>query len=375
MRHLFLHVGMHKTGSTSIQTTFFLNRQLLAAAGIRYLEASRSHAALIETGFGAGIPGAAVLPDHAREARERIAAFLRNAPEGAFLLSAEDMSRMEAEEIEGLIAFLRPLVGRISVVCFVRPPRGYITSRLQQAIRSGAPLARLRTIAPPNYRRQIEKFIAAAGRENLLLTLYDRAVMPRGCAIATMLAICGAPTELYDRLDIRHVNASLSEAGAALLLAMLEAGLPTKQSARTLADRLCRHQALQLAEALPGPRFRVPEPMLQALLARPAVQADIAWIEAEMGCGFPGSPDEDGGLRDASGWPESRLTSLDRPAVATLHGLLRNKAELARASAWIEDWLASRPAETEPFLPRVALQELAALLTAALRGTPSGPVP
>jgi hypothetical protein len=43
MRELFLHVGMHKTGTTSIQQTLHANRARLQRAGLSYFEAEETN--------------------------------------------------------------------------------------------------------------------------------------------------------------------------------------------------------------------------------------------------------------------------------------------------------------------------------------------
>lgn len=342
MTHLFLHVGMPKTGSTSIQATFFANRAVLAAHGIHYLDAARNHHRLIAAGFAGAMARA---PDAAAlAARQTIAAFIGRAGEGRIVISSEVLCRMAREEIAALLGFLRPLVGRISVVCFVRPPSGYITSGLQHDIRAGLPLERLGHISPPRYRSHIRKFLQERERADTILVLHDRTTLLRGCSIATMLAICGAPAELYDRLALRQENASASRPGLALMLAMTAAGLPGKAAAREAAAQRRRREALRLVHALPGPRFSIPDAVIEAVLSRPDVAADIAWVERRLGRAFPRAP----APTDGDHWPSAGLTSLDHAAMTALAALLRAEPpRQGRAAALrqVEAWLAENPAE------------------------------
>ncbi len=378
MKHLFLHVGMHKTGTTSIQATFFANRVLLAEQGIHYFDAAWNHSALIETGFGEATLDAP-LRRRALAAREQITRFLRGQPEGRFVISGEDMCRMAPDEIRSLLAFLRALVDRVSVVCFVRPPRGYITSSLQQGIRAGTPLGRLRALGPPNYRNHIAKFLDCADLADTILPLHDRAALVRGCSIATMLDICGAPPALYDRLDLKQENSSLTRDGAALLLALGSAGLPSKAKVAGRSDRIWRRHAVRIANELPGPRFAIPPPLIDAVLARPLVQADLRWAEERIGRRFPdqqAAPPADAEAA-AAAWPANELTHLSRSAAEALCTLLGSEAQrlrrtpaataFARVQGWLEGWLAcSGP---DQGLPRDALAELAARLLVAIRAT------
>jgi hypothetical protein len=377
MKHLFLHVGMQKTGTTSIQFTFFANRALLAEQGLHYLDAARSHSGLMETAFGAGTTGAS-LPPRAVAARDKVARFLGQPEAGRFVISGEDMCRMEAEEIRGLLGFVRPLVDRVTVVCFVRPPRGYLTSSVQQGIRAGTPLRRLRVLAPPNYRNQIGKFLDCADLADTVLTLHHRAALVRGCSIAAMLDICGAAPDLYDRLALKQENTSLSRDGATLLLALAEAGLPGKRRAGAAPDRAWRQHALRFANALPGPRFAIPPALVESALSAPEVLADLRWAEERLGRPFPESaavppPDE---AEAAAGWPENELTQLSRAAVDELVMLLGNEATrlrrtpaglaFARLQGWLEGRLEAAGLAPGGPLPRSVLADLAGRLIATL---------
>ncbi len=374
MKHLFLHVGMYKTGTTSIQATFFANRARLAQEGLHYLDAAVSHSRLIAAAFGESgepTPRAAAL-------RERLATFLASAPDGRFVISGEGMGRMAAARVRPMLEILRPLVGRITVVCFLRPPRGYLSSNLQQNIRGGMPLGELRKLGSPNYRGHVEKFLDCADLADTTLPLCDRASLVRGCSIATMLAICGAPPDLYDRLELRQENSSLSKPAAALLLAMADAGLPRRRTEMAAEDSRMRRHAQRLAEAIPGPRFAVPPALIEAALNRPEAQADMRWAEERMGRPFPDrAPPPEAAAPDAAAraaaWPASELTTLPRPAVEALArtlaaetvDLVRHGASelgLARALGWAEGWLAGGA----PELDRAGLAELARRLVEAV---------
>jgi hypothetical protein len=316
--------------------------------------------------------------------RERIARFLGCVDQGRFVISGEGMCRMRPEEIQGLLRFVRPLVDRVTVICFVRPPRGYIVSSVQQGIRAGTPLGRLRSFGPPNYRSHIGKFLDCADLADTVLPLYDRTALVRGCSIATMLDLCGAAPDLYDRLDLKQENSSLSRDGAALLLALTEAGLPGKRKATKATARAWRRHAVRLAKALPGPRFAIPAALVEAVLARPKVQADLQWAEERIGRRFPDReatlpPDADA---EAAAWPESELTRLTRPAVEALIPLLGEEAArlrrtpaaaaFSRVWGWLEGWLVGTAQEPAQDLPRAALEALAERLVTALSATVAG---
>lgn len=328
MRHLFLHVGMEKTGTTSIQTTLFLNRDVLARHGIHYFDAGRTHSAVMAAAFQQGRAGSNVSPDAIAQARSRLDSFLGGTPEGRFVISGEGMVRMPARDAQGMLAYLRERVDRLTVVCFVRPPRGYMVSSMQQAIRTGVRVERLRAAEAPNYRGQIEKFLIEAPGVDAVLPVHDRRKLHRGCSIATILRIIGAPDTLYDELPLSQENPSLSQAGAAFLLALAEAGLPNKRNAQTDDDHRLRRIAHRLANALQGPKFTIPQSVLAAVLDRPEVKADISWIETRLGASLsePGFDSAEA----AEGWPHSAMDKLEVKALSELALHIEHEVAAAR---------------------------------------------
>ncbi len=88
MRQLFLHVGMHKTGTSSIQETLHANRPILAEAGYAYMDDVVNHSRIVPSAFAAqpeqlaanrraGILGAAAGAAFAAACREKLQASCR----------------------------------------------------------------------------------------------------------------------------------------------------------------------------------------------------------------------------------------------------------------------------------------------------------
>jgi hypothetical protein len=386
MRHLFLHVGMEKTGTTSIQTTLFLNREVLAKHGIHYFDAGRTHSAVMAAAFQHGRPGTKASPDAAAHARSLLDSFLGSRPEGRFVISGEGMVRMPARDAQTMLSYLRERVDRLTVVCFVRPPRGYMVSSMQQAIRTGVRVEQLRTAGEPKYRGQIEKFLVDAPGIDAVLPLHDRQTLHRGCSIATILRIIGAPDTLYDALPLSQENPSLSQAGAAFLLALAEAGLPNKRNAQSEDDHRLRRIAHRLANALQGPKFTIPQSVLAAVLDRPEVKADIGWIETRLGATL--SEPDFGNAEAADHWPHSALDKLDTKALSELALHMENEVAAARRgrspqvgcllavldSVQAELRILSAKPGTSPVLDREKLHALAAVFVGPW-AKPAPPVP
>lgn len=306
-RTLVLHVGLHKTGTSSIQATLAGNRRHLRALGFSYsrlcfLSRNRNHSGALYTLFSRragryrgnllhGLSG----PWRLAAYRWAVAAFLElemrldRAP--VFILSGEDMSRLAGNEVRALRARFARHFDRIRVVAYVRPPASYAHSAAQERLRGGATLTRLAAAPPcPRYRRRLAKFIRIFGAEHVHLRLWSPARFPHGDAVAAFLEDIGAPPGVYRRLDVRRRNASMS-APAAVHLSTANARLPLLRHGRR---NPARARALtREIERLEGPAFRMPAEAIARVMANS--QADLAWINARLGTDIAAHDRDDAG--------------------------------------------------------------------------------
>jgi hypothetical protein len=384
MKHLFLHVGLHKTGTTSIQNTFFAERATLAAAGIRYFGASANHSGALIRAFAAdparfnranrtGSPGRT--PE---AARERLAAFLDRAPAGTLVISGEGADRLDENDVRRMLGFLRDRVDRLTVIAFVRPPRSFMRSAAQQRVRGGLPLDRLAD-AWPRYRLKLQKFLQASDPGRVLTPIHHPSELRRGCSVATMLHTIGAPDALYDLLLVRRENAALSRPAVALMLAANEIlprrgpdGLPNPARARGL---------FRLLEGWPGARFEIPDSVLDHALSEPMAWRHVAWAEQQLGRRFtefeaamPLVPPAD--VPPPEEWARAALGHLRAEEAEALAAHLRGVAAvlpaepaalLGDAVAWIERRLSWGGAEPLDWAEMRALARLLNLAALAIR--------
>jgi hypothetical protein len=211
MTHLYLHIGMHKTGTSSIQETLFRNRSILAEAGYAYLDGRGNHSGILYAAFSgtpeklaghrrAGQRDRATLLARAAQVRARLDAFLRDAGKPNAVMSGEALSRLAPPDVRAMLEFFRARVDRITVIGFVRPPRSFMVSAIQQRIRGGRQETRAVSADWPRYRRKFGAYLDAGDLAETRLAVYARSELVRGCSVATMLSLCDAPADLYDRL-------------------------------------------------------------------------------------------------------------------------------------------------------------------------------
>ena len=333
---VYLHIGMHKTGTTSIQATLFKNRERLLAHDINYLSINQNHSEsiyplvcerphLYHVNKLVGID----TEEKAAQRNASIDSALKSALESntcsRFVISGEDLFQLEPGGIERLKQKLEPYAAGYRVVVYVREPYGYITSAFQQRLRAGATYEELIERSPlPRYRR-IQHFIDAFGRDRVDIRVFEQPRFVAGDLIADFLAAIGSDPDIAKDLDIVRANEALSYE-AALILNEVNKRLPRTEIGLRNPDRAVKLP--QTLEAVVGQRFRCPSAVYAA--ARPRVAHHLQWLRAVLGESvFSDEPPQDS-LTPV--WNEETLASL-----GLLINELANQVAEARSSRGRQD--------------------------------------
>ena len=143
MSRIILHVGTHKTGSTSIQRTLNKNRSHLLKLGVTLFEGSnhsKLHRCFTDSpeSFHRYYRSWNRNADQARIKQELKKHFLSKR-DTIHLISSEDLSLLSEQSLSDLRDFLLKdcKISEITVVCFMRNPLDYLNSSLQQYIKPG----------------------------------------------------------------------------------------------------------------------------------------------------------------------------------------------------------------------------------------------
>ena len=297
MRRLYVHVGMPKTATTSIQLSLAAARSTLKRGGLLYPGDEDDHARLAARFHQA--KGRHFRFANRGEsidfAEANAAEFLEGIAEeqaghgGDMLLSSEYLFEIFPDRIRELDSFALSLGLELCAVCYVRHPVASATSSINQQVKMGATtlasgLARL------DWHRSdvtLRRYLAVLGRERLRVRSFDDAVA--NGPVRDLLATIGRP-ELARQVKEVRGNDSLSYAGV------------------LLADRITRRQEKQprisdLRSALPhlgGPEFRLPREAAAQVAERGKEEVD--WLKRGFGLDLrspghttplPGAPGDD----------------------------------------------------------------------------------
>lgn len=218
-----VHVGMHKTGSSSIQETL----SQLPMQNVEYLSlGSANHSGFFAT----------VLADnperyhgHARNSRstaqvqalkesytQRLNNVLKTTEKPRILISAEYLSRPDEEgkELEYLKDILLNYCKNIRVIGYVRPPVGYLQSAFQQRLKGGKSLTFNLHSGYPDYYKRFSRMDSIFGKENVELVAFGKDSLQNGDVVQDFSHRIGI--ELQPEQIVR-TNESLSLEATALL--------------------------------------------------------------------------------------------------------------------------------------------------------------
>ncbi|MCI0466408.1 MAG: hypothetical protein L0Y57_05300 [Beijerinckiaceae bacterium] len=210
-----VHIGFHKTGSTSIQAFCWKFRHRLAGLGIAMYEGAhfRSnhtelHVAAMRpermTPFKikAGIAGGSA---YRLEIEQRLARIVSSTPQDTLLFSAEGLSYLrEQEELDWLRSVLP---GKAAIVAYLREPQEFLHSYRHALIARGiSPSSETDSFAYTgedswliDYNERLKPFRASFGAQNVISIDYGKEVANCGTVIPSFLRILGAESHFCEQ--------------------------------------------------------------------------------------------------------------------------------------------------------------------------------
>ena len=298
---IIIHVGMHKTGSSSIQHTF----SRLSHPDIEYIKWSigGNHSALYVLLFedleklsghhsfkARGPEFTRTLPALRKQWHARVSAQLAEAGDRTIVFSGEDISSPAfGNGPKRLRDFFSDWSTDISVIGYARPPASFMSSMFQQLLKGGSTPDLVDRGVSPRYRARFERIDSIFGRNTVHLKEFSPSRLVSGDVVQDFASEIGV-APLQDDQIIRD-NESLSLEAAAILYVQRKMGQGFVQGFEgahaansSFIARLARIGRRKLAFSTQ---------MLAPILEKQ--RDDIAWIEDRLGHPFsePGAAHRD----------------------------------------------------------------------------------
>lgn len=227
MKKVFLHIGTHKTGTTSFQKFMSSNRHFMTERDVHFYSGSIIDDNHIELHVAASnqdnmSPIKHILNLEANqhffsETTDRIQGFIKTVKSGNIVFSAEGMSYLrKPEELKKL----KNIIGEESVkvlVCF-RDKAEFLESYIYQLKTMGFSPAknyeRSFLYAEPDswlvdYDELIDAYSMAFGKCNIIIKNYDDEMTKFGSIIPCLIDAIGLPFDFISGMDIGWLNKSI----------------------------------------------------------------------------------------------------------------------------------------------------------------------
>jgi tetratricopeptide (TPR) repeat protein len=286
----YIHIGVHKTGTKSIQHTFSENRDKLLTHGINYLPGEPNHGPNLISLLSdyphedaRNIRRQVDTPEKAASynasTRYEITKALARNRSPKMVISGEGLSGLSEPEMDRLKQMLGPYAAAYRIIVYVRDPYEYYNSASLQRLKSGGLLgARSRKIPLPNYRRKLERHIRSFGRENIDIRIFDPRRFVNGDLVSDFLVALGESPQLAQDLNIIRSNQAMSHE-AAMILSETNAVIPTHVEGR--ANRARASGFHTYVTDIEGEKFTM-DPA-RYLEHEAEIMADIEWLNQTIG--------------------------------------------------------------------------------------------
>jgi hypothetical protein len=281
MRQCIIHFGMPKTGSTSIQATLMAASPLSSATflNVGTGNASRLLATLFlddPKQFHLNRKWDVSAEKLARDKEEAMALLTKQFQTGKspFILSAEVISSLDESALTRMKTWIESHVDELRLVGYVRAPKAYMESELQQKIKAGKGRIKLKNHYP-DYEERFGKLEKVFGRERVDYWKFDPKAFPGNDVVRDFLQRLSLDVP---EKALRRSNESLTREGLSLLYIYRKYG-PGYGSGPGSVEQ--NRQLHLLLRQVVGSKLRLRNKVVRRILAAKA--EDIRWMESRLG--------------------------------------------------------------------------------------------
>ncbi len=275
---ILLHVGMHKTGTTALQSAL----DGYDDGSSRYARLDQpNHSVAFVTCFSTQPHRYHVwarigaTPERVAQERARLRAMIDAElalDRARLIVVGEEISLLPSAPVRSMADQLGTGGRRVSVLAYLRDPWGYLTSAYQQQVRGGQVSF---TLPRPHYRARFEKFIATFGGDCVRFRAYRPDCFCNGSVVCDFAALAGLGAETLGEC---RANRAIPLEAIRLIHLLNRSGLvPRSQPGLAARSAFVRHVA-----ALGDTPFLLGPDIAGGVID----PEEIAWIEGASGLSF-----------------------------------------------------------------------------------------
>jgi len=291
---IVLHIGMHKTGTTSIQRT--LNNFDDGSVRMARLF-DENHSIPIYSLFAKEKYDYPIHQNHGRtpaqidelneQTRQDLEAELSLDRKVVFI-SGEDIVMLDDEEVDSLVTFLKKHTNKVTVLAYIREPAGFATSALQQYVVGGW---HQMMIPPPNYEIRFDSFVKCDKIDKFEFIEFKRSGLVQESVVHDFSARVGIDVA---NVVEQRVNESLSFECVQLIYHFNKHGMPARGSSLLTNSRMELISNMQ--QRISGSKFKLRKDWVYQEID----MTDVQWMEQHLDFGLGSDEIQEGNQGDST---------------------------------------------------------------------------
>ncbi len=287
-----IHIGLHKTGSTSIQNALFKERQWLAEhANVHYPSLCDNHSIPLTSLFckrninlnhlRLNLTSPELIKERRKQCQQSLEKGFQETLCSRLLLSGEGLSKWRINEVEAFRDWLAAFAEQVKIVTFIREPFSWATSVAQQTLKSGR-LLEMSYHNPYSLKETIEgitPWFTTYGKEAFKALDFNEACQHPHGILGAFLEIAELPQSFLEVAPTNHHANTSFCAGAAFLLNALNKVHPLVLDGKI--NPLRRSEKIHHIQNLRGSKFQLPPAVLKIVKEKSKEAAQ--WLQETFG--------------------------------------------------------------------------------------------
>lgn len=301
IKKIYLHIGLHKTGSSSIQVSLAKSAEFLKQNGYLYPifkarnDEIYNHSIPIYSLFAkkpenyhANISRDNINPEEIEKLHKKYIEQLRNQiisfKRENLIISGEDISGFNLIQLQNLKKFLIELVGeqaKIEVIVFVRNPVDAIQSRIQEGVKHGKVLDDIlnneQQITHKHFSRVFTHYLEVFKLEDIKIIRFEDAIKHEHGLVGCFLSNIGASKLVQKKIKYIYANKSISYE-ALILQSAINSQIPEFVNGANNPTR--KGFIRRIIFEIPGQKIIFSEKLREKIWE--LAQADTLWINEKL---------------------------------------------------------------------------------------------
>lgn len=300
-KHLYLHIGSNKTGTTSSQITLHHNRRELLKQGYLYpCDVEKHHTFFFATKSARKYWPRALKHTPTHELKRKVEDFFSTLEkeisihDGHLVLSTEYLFIDQEAHIQSVIDYLKPFYPEITVIVFVREPADLYASGQQQILK-----ARSYATPPQQFHYNFKNVIESWSRFCPVI-VKEYSPGTDSCEV-----LCNTIGIDYSRMSRRkRVNTTMSVEQVALLEKI-------RRIVYKEEENVFKHHLRLIHKVRPAFTNKPKLKEEVKRIIRDTHKADLEWLKKQYDIDFTVPENSDQAVQSRRNWPEKQVSVRD----------------------------------------------------------------